>query len=263
MEEECGRPKYAKQRCRSHYAKFRAENLGPCSVTDCGAAQHTKGMCGKHAYRMKKHGSADDSCLIRSANEGPCSVDGCDSPMRKRSWCAGHYSQWRRTGSVTSFSYKWGNRGVCKVCGAPCEERGKREYCSSRCQVLVSRVGGIPPETKPCQRCGKDIDLFAVGKSGRKKRMDAVMCRPCQHARKHTRHHMSVERLVDRDGTLCSICGEEVDLALKKPDMFSPSVDHIIPYSLGGTHDPENLALAHLWCNQVKNNRVGWSFTNP
>ena len=70
---------------------------------------------------------------------------------------------------------------------------------------------------------------------------------------------MSIERLVERDGAWCSICGEEVDLTLKKPDMFSPSVDHVMPYSLGGSHDPENLALAHLWCNQVKNNRVGWS----
>jgi 5-methylcytosine-specific restriction endonuclease McrA len=40
-------------------------------------------------------------------------------------------------------------------------------------------------------------------------------------------------------------------------DKFRPSVDHIIPRALGGTHDPENLQLTHLVCNLIKHDRIG------
>jgi len=60
---------------------------------------------------------------------------------------------------------------------------------------------------------------------------------------------MSIHRLTRRDGTNCGICGEHVDVTLKKPHPLSPTVDHIIPWAKGGTHDPENLQLAHYTCN--------------
>ncbi|MFF5793691.1 HNH endonuclease [Paeniglutamicibacter sp. NPDC012692] len=48
---------------------------------------------------------------------------------------------------------------------------------------------------------------------------------------------------------LCHLCGEAVDKQAKAPDPTSPSVDHITPWSQGGTDAIENLALAHLGCN--------------
>jgi HNH endonuclease len=33
------------------------------------------------------------------------------------------------------------------------------------------------------------------------------------------------------------------------PDPLSKSLDHLIPLSRGGTHEPANVSLAHLRCN--------------
>jgi 5-methylcytosine-specific restriction endonuclease McrA len=45
-------------------------------------------------------------------------------------------------------------------------------------------------------------------------------------------------------------------MTLTYPDLMRGSVDHIIPSSLGGSNDPDNVQLAHLHCNIKKNNRV-------
>jgi 5-methylcytosine-specific restriction endonuclease McrA len=50
-------------------------------------------------------------------------------------------------------------------------------------------------------------------------------------------------------GWRCHVCGLVVDPAVRWPDSFSASRDHLIPVSQGGPHTYENLALAHLRCN--------------
>ncbi len=52
---------------------------------------------------------------------------------------------------------------------------------------------------------------------------------------------------------VCAICGQPVDKRRKAPDPLSPTVDHIIPVSLGGhPFDLDNLQLAHWACNRKK-----------
>ena len=60
----------------------------------------------------------------------------------------------------------------------------------------------------------------------------------------------------ERDGWVCNICSGPVDRDLSWPDPLSPSLDHVLPLSLGGHHTMENVALAHLSCNVRKGNRV-------
>lgn len=55
-----------------------------------------------------------------------------------------------------------------------------------------------------------------------------------------------------RDLWTCGICREPVDQTARHPDASSPSLDHIIPLSRGGAHEPENVQLAHLSCNMRK-----------
>lgn len=42
----------------------------------------------------------------------------------------------------------------------------------------------------------------------------------------------------------------------------SPTLDHVLPWSLGGTNDPENLVCACWICNQIKGDltleQMGW-----
>jgi 5-methylcytosine-specific restriction endonuclease McrA len=62
--------------------------------------------------------------------------------------------------------------------------------------------------------------------------------------------------ILDRDGDLCALCGALVDLTLSYPEPLSKSVDHIVPLSRGGAHEPSNCQLAHLRCNLSKGARV-------
>jgi len=59
-------------------------------------------------------------------------------------------------------------------------------------------------------------------------------------------------RVYERCEWLCSICDGAVDRNEPNGTLWGASLDHIIPVSRGGTHDEDNLALAHLWCNSVK-----------
>ena len=55
-----------------------------------------------------------------------------------------------------------------------------------------------------------------------------------------------------RDGWVCQICGKPVNPDEKYPSSVSPSIDHIVPLSRGGSHTFENVQLTHLKCNKQK-----------
>lgn len=55
----------------------------------------------------------------------------------------------------------------------------------------------------------------------------------------------------------CAICGKEIDYDARFPAPLSPTVDHIIPISLGGhPSDIENLQPAHFCCNRAKADKL-------
>jgi 5-methylcytosine-specific restriction endonuclease McrA len=66
--------------------------------------------------------------------------------------------------------------------------------------------------------------------------------------RRQRRCHLSPgfrQSFIERDGLLCAYCGYEAD-----------QVDHIIPWSYGGTSDPENLVACCGICNNIAYNKV-------
>lgn len=55
----------------------------------------------------------------------------------------------------------------------------------------------------------------------------------------------------------CWICGKPVQFGAHPRSPAAPSVDHVIPRSLGGDPlDLANLRLAHLGCNSARGNRL-------
>lgn len=63
-------------------------------------------------------------------------------------------------------------------------------------------------------------------------------------------------RIGDRDGWICGICTKPVDPnhVWQKAGEYDrnhahPTVEHLLPVCVGGTDDPENLAIAHYGCN--------------
>lgn len=60
--------------------------------------------------------------------------------------------------------------------------------------------------------------------------------------------------IYERDSWTCQLCMEPVDPDAPHRDKWSATLDHIIPRSLGGSNDDENLRLAHLVCNSIRGN---------
>ena len=80
-------------------------------------------------------------------------------------------------------------------------------------------------------------------------RSDAIRCTQCSR----TSPALSGRQLAQRDGITCAICHEPVDMSRAGGwDPIGPTADHIVPRSKGGPNVSENLQLAHLRCNCVK-----------
>lgn len=60
----------------------------------------------------------------------------------------------------------------------------------------------------------------------------------------------------ERDNGVCGICRTPIDPDLLWPHKMSKTLDHVIPLAKGGTHEPDNIQLAHAVCNSRKNDRV-------
>lgn len=63
--------------------------------------------------------------------------------------------------------------------------------------------------------------------------------------------------IYERDNWLCGICGRKINKRLKHPNPLSPSIDHIVPVSKGGSDASINVQAAHLRCNMLKSARNG------
>lgn len=67
--------------------------------------------------------------------------------------------------------------------------------------------------------------------------------------------------IYERDGWICGLCKNAVDPALRHPDPWSATLDHVIPLGPphGGTHTRDNVQLAHRDCNVRKQDRLNWT----
>lgn len=180
----------------------------------------------------------------------------------------------------------------CRECldTRPCLQCGKsltgRRACVKFCDVFCSNVfrGAVRAEPLPpivCALPDCDVEFVPVADKtrcccedhGKKlwhieaKRDGRVKKQPWNDARRDSYHRRRArikdgERvlladIIERDQATCGICRKKVDLSLVHPDPMSRSLDHIVPLSKGGTHDPANVQLAHLVCNVSKGNRGG------
>ena len=65
------------------------------------------------------------------------------------------------------------------------------------------------------------------------------------------------DEIGDRDGWVCGICQDGTRLVNPSPGApraLSPSVDHIVAVSAGGSHARVNVRITHLWCNVERGN---------
>ncbi len=118
-------------------------------------------------------------------------------------------------------------------------------------------------EARICANCGKTfVSNFPT------KKYCSDKC--ANHYRKVKRRYktitvdknISIEGVALRDKNVCQLCGQLVDWddyevidSVVICGNNYPSIDHIIPISLGGVHAWDNVQLAHRVCNSCKSNR--------
>jgi hypothetical protein len=56
----------------------------------------------------------------------------------------------------------------------------------------------------------------------------------------------------ERDGWKCQLCGKQVARGEVVPHPLAPTLDHILPVSVGGSHVLANVQTAHFICNSRK-----------
>ena len=66
------------------------------------------------------------------------------------------------------------------------------------------------------------------------------------------RKERKIRQEVIDEGEVCLLCFEPVDKTIPSPHPMSPSVDHVIPRSRGGSDEKSNLRLTHRGCNMKR-----------
>lgn len=146
--------------------------------------------------------------------------------------------------------------------------RYKKAYCSEKCfQYVLSNKHwlGEGPSTRiffyPCPDCSFPVlhrhstGTAKVCKNCRVVRNKKINSHNSDARRAIGKPKLSVYELAVRDGRRCNICRRKIDLSLSGMAKWGPTIDHILPVSLGGTNDPNNLTLAHRCCNSRRGNR--------
>lgn len=140
-----------------------------------------------------------------------------------------------------------------------------RKSCSTACSTALRRSFVRAPgphfwAPRPCADCAALTS----------RRGSIPLCSGCASGRLRARWRrknvvrrgavveglvLGIEQLGRRDGWRCHLCLQVVGAAIRSPHPRSPSFDHLVPISHGGTDAPENLRLAHLGCNSRRGNR--------
>ena len=220
-----------------------------CTVEGCEKpAQPRRPLCSMHRARLYRHGTLDlpevGSCLT------------CGAEVRRPDRHA------TTPGYCSRTCYDRGTfrplREACLGCGGPMPTDRRRKYCSPPCRHLAHRHGGQRPTSTECTTCGAMIDLAERMADGSLRRpANTLRCDWCMANTRPHRYSLNAIQLAERDGLACRWCGVDVDLALVgSRSKCAPSVDHVIPWSRGGTDDPHNLQLMHRVCNAQKGTRT-------
>lgn len=176
-----------------------------------------------------------------------------------------------RVGSGTRAMQRAATYLRCRVCFGAFLGRG--ECCSSGCsmeirrQYQLNRYNRLRRVRLPKQACS-NCDRKYQPRNGNNTRFCSDVCarrarkaRYGKDDRKRARYfgaaYEPINRLkvFQRDDWRCGLCGELVLQGEQAPHPRSPSIDHIVPLSRGGSHTYANVQTACWGCNTAKGNR--------
>jgi hypothetical protein len=150
----------------------------------------------------------------------------------------------------------------CRRCDDLFVARSKTSLHCRTCKA-TSACGPLKPAvTHTCAWCG---DAFTSGWSrgkpkGRRRTYCGDRCaRKAAHAARAASRpgQFKVSPRVRRQvhqayGYRCHLCDRPVRRDVPVGHCWYPTLDHLVPRSLGGSDEPANLATAHMWCNSMR-----------
>ena len=293
--EGCDRKHFGKSFCQMHYQRWRTHgdpllgaavrNPDYCTVDGCDKPKHSRGWCPMHYQRWRIYGSLDPEFppvkqRPRRVGIEPCEIDGCDKVQVARGWCVAHWTRWKRHGSPTARLRgevvdgkricprcqtdktldQYRKNGAASLC-KPCEADYQREYLKANprpplarnarecvCEVCGTAFIG---SKKQYLRCSPECKVIGQNRAN----MKFVQARRAIE-RDPTAEKIPPRAIFERDGWTCALCGEAIHPSFKAPHPGTPSIDHLVPLGLGGTHTRTNVQAAHLGCNVRKGCRL-------
>lgn len=249
-----------------------------CSAPNCDRLKSTKGLCHMHYQRMRTHGF-----LEKPVETFTCGLCGEAKTQDKRGvkpkYCSkecGYKAHRERTREDVNARRRARNaekpkfQHTCIECGGGFESRHKvKKYCSARCcNAWLDAHNPIRCSEPDCDRGVRAKGMCAMHwrrkarEDGRETAEGWTERRKANYQKRRAQKLSLPSEAVrpidvyERDEWVCGICSDPVDQKLSYPDPMSPSLDHVLPLSLGGHHVMENLALSHWICNVRKGNRI-------
>lgn len=281
--EGCERRARKLQRCEMHYRRFHVtgrDDPAPrevtiCSVEGCERRTHGHGLCDTHLRRLQRTGTTDDPAPTPTPVAGPghvpCSVRGCRRPVHGRGLCSMHHQRARLAAITETCSVEGCHKSVAHLrlcsmhyrrqwrtgstelaprevttCATPgCENRAHSHGMCCTCAWRVRQHGSPDPIVRVCPTCGTRFTTTA----------HQIYCAPsCRPAARVTGVWIDEEdrqAIYRRDGWTCQICGLPVPVDATFT-VGEASLDHIVPWSQGGSDSPANLRLVHRFCNTAR-----------
>jgi hypothetical protein len=153
----------------------------------------------------------------------------------------------------------------CARCGAPTLKRPdhlkkqSHAYCSVACRIEARKVADAKWRDKSAIKAymaayvASRRDYFNAvsrewSKANRNKKIAATQ-RYRARLKGATIEPVDFDRIVQRDGMVCHICGLAVVLR-------ELGFDHVVPLARGGKHSEVNIAVCHRRCNSRKGDRI-------
>ncbi len=159
-------------------------------------------------------------------------------------------------------------RRECLWCGEPFETAHPNKlYCSPECGYEMNKQqhreqwkAEYQPRIFTCKECGRTVETECGHTSSE---FCSIECSDKYHTRAYKmrrnkqmkaayRAPVSFKHIYNRDHGICQICGLPVPQDKSPNKLWAATIDHIVPLSKGGTHEPDNCQLSHRLCNSIK-----------
>lgn len=162
--------------------------------------------------------------------------------------------------------------GSCDVCGCRfTARRPNARTCSPHCSARLHQYRAVERNVRICKQCysvfvpeyGSKRRVFCSTRCAHRAADLTSLCMLHTPAMRAKVRKIRKQRIRDgesivsvdifeRDGWKCRICNRPVDRAAKHPEHLAPTIDHIVPFALGGPHTKDNVQCAHFICNVRK-----------